>query len=189
MIKKELLRFTLYAIIIGTLAPAFVVAEASDVPFANEPFDVNNIPEPVPPPKEVRDFFDLDPFYQQWINVEGFPVLASEKVSPYALKEAAWQIYHISRHRPELLQIMTQRRIRFSIIAYNEVPSDIPEIGALPAPHFFLLMSVILQGIMPPLAQCLIMRYPCCPGPIHSGLIHEMTHAFHEVLNTIDHRL
>ena len=43
-----------------------------------------------PPPVEVRDFFDLTPFYQQWINVGGFPVLASEEVNPYAIKEAAW---------------------------------------------------------------------------------------------------
>ena len=32
---------------------------ASDIPFADEPFDVNNIPEPVPPPSAVVDFFDL----------------------------------------------------------------------------------------------------------------------------------
>ena len=63
-----------------------------EVPFVNIPFDVNNIPEPVPPPKEVRDFFELDPFYQQWINVGGFPVLTSAEVSPYAVKEAAWTI-------------------------------------------------------------------------------------------------
>ncbi len=156
-----------------------------EVPFATIPFDITNIPEPVPPPKEVRDFFDLDPFYQQWINVEGFPVLASEKVSPYALKEAAWQIYHISRHRPELLQIMTQRRIRFSIIAYNEVPSDIPEIGARPAPHFFV--NVRNRAGNYTLARTVLdNEVSLLSRPISSGLIHEMTHAFHEVLNTID---
>ena len=53
---------------------------------------VINIPDPVPPPRSVRDAFELDPFYQQWIDVGGFPVVASEKVNPYALKEAAWQI-------------------------------------------------------------------------------------------------
>ena len=48
-----------------------------------------NIPEPSPPPDFVRKGYNLDPFYQQWIDVEGFPVLASANVSPYALKEAA----------------------------------------------------------------------------------------------------
>ena len=30
---------------------------AQQVPFANVPFDTTNIPEPVPPPAAVRDFF------------------------------------------------------------------------------------------------------------------------------------
>ena len=156
-----------------------------EVPFATTPFDVTNIPEPVPPPQAVRDFFDLAPFYQQWINVEGFPVLASVKVSPYAVREAAWLIYHISRHRPDLLQIMTQRRIRYSIIAYNEVPSDIPEIGALSAPHFFINVRNRV-GNYTPARTVLDNEVSLLSRPIDSGLIHEMTHAFHEVLNTID---
>ena len=61
---------------------------------------VINIPDPVSPPRSVRDTFELDPFYQQWVDVEGFPVVASEKVNPYALKEAAWQIWQMIGHRP-----------------------------------------------------------------------------------------
>ena len=100
---------------------------ANDVPFANEPFDVNNIPEPVPPPKEVRDFFDIDPYYQQWINVRGFPVLASAEVSPYAVKEVAWIIDHMIGHRPDVLRVMAERTVRFSIVPHNKHTSDMPE--------------------------------------------------------------
>jgi hypothetical protein len=100
---------------------------ASDVPFADVPFDVNNIPEPVPPPKEVRDFFDIDPYYQQWINVRGFPVLASAEVSPYSIKEAAWTIGHMVGHRPDILKAMAQITARFSIVPHNKHLSDIPE--------------------------------------------------------------
>ena len=89
--------------------PLFLpMGTASDVPFADVPFDVNNIPEPVPPPKEVRDFFDLSPFYQQWINVEGFPVLASAIVSPYAMREAAWQIKQMIGHRSDILKVLRE---------------------------------------------------------------------------------
>ena len=100
---------------------------ANDVPFANVPFDVNNIPEPVPPPKEVRDFFDLDPYYQQWINVGGFPVLTSSEVSPYAVKEAAWTIWQMVGHRPDILKAMAQIKARLSIVPNNKHLSDIPE--------------------------------------------------------------
>ena len=100
---------------------------ASDVPFADVPFDVTNIPEPVLPPKEVRDFFDLDPYYQQWINVRGFPVLASAEVRPYSVKEAAWQIGHMVGHRPDILKAMAQIKARFSIVPHNKHLPDIPE--------------------------------------------------------------
>ena len=103
------------------------IGTASDVPFADVPFDVTDIPEPVPPPKEVRDFFQLDPYYQQWINVRGFPVLASAEVSPYAVKEAAWTIGHMVGHRPDILKVMAQNKARFSIVPHNKHLSDIPE--------------------------------------------------------------
>ena len=51
-----------------------------------------SIREPVPPPASVRKTFDLDPFYEQWIDVDGLPIVASAKVNPYAVKEAAWLI-------------------------------------------------------------------------------------------------
>ncbi len=100
---------------------------ASDVPFADVPFDVTDIPEPVPPPPVVRDFFQLDPYYQQWINVRGFPVLASAEVSPYSVKEAAWTIGHMVGHRPDILKVMAQNKARFSIVPHNKHLPDIPE--------------------------------------------------------------
>ena len=57
--------------------------------------------------------FELDPFYQQWIDVAGFPVVASEKVNPYALKEAAWLIWQMIGHRPDVLQALVQNRARY----------------------------------------------------------------------------
>ena len=88
---------------------------------------VINIPEPVPPSSTVRDAFDLDPFYQQWIDVEGLPVVASAKVNPYALKEAAWQIWQMIGHRPDVLAALVQNRVRFAVKAHTEILTDIPE--------------------------------------------------------------
>ena len=159
---------------------------ASDVPFADVPFDVNNIPEPVPPPKEVRDFFGFSPFYQQWINVEGFPVLSSEKVNPYALKEAAWLIWHMTRHRPDLLQVFAQSRVRFSITAHNEVTSDIPELTEYSVPHFFY--NVRKRGGTCPFT-CGIKSTSeegLLGSHTYSALIHGFTHALHFALKRVD---
>ena len=65
-----------------------------------------DLSEPTPPPHAVREAFGLDPFYQQWIDVGGAPVLASAKVNPYAVKEAAYLISQMVGHRPDLLNAM-----------------------------------------------------------------------------------
>jgi 5-hydroxyisourate hydrolase-like protein (transthyretin family) len=163
---------------------------ASDVPFADVPFDATDIPEPVPPPPDVRDFFDLTPFYQQWINVGGVPVLASEKVNPYAVKEAAWVIWQMIGYRPDILQAMARNAQRLSVVAYNERQSDIPEFNPLPL-HFFT--DVRSRASYCPICLTVtsneenLLNYPGGSSPTTSVLIHEFAHALHEGgLNTLD---
>lgn len=164
---------------------------ANDVPFADIPFDVNNIPEPVPPPKEVRDFFDLDPFYQQWINVEGFPVLASEKVNPYAVREAAWLIWQMIGHRSEVLHALAENRVRFTVMAYSELTTDIPEYNDL-RPDFYHDRRNRGLGATPerPSVSCgeeNLLSYPGNPYWDENVLVHEFAHALHQMgLNTVN---
>ena len=153
-------------------------------PFENVPFDVTNIPEPVPPPKEVRDFFELDPFYQQWINVEGFPVLASTNVSPYAVKEAAWKIRQMIGHRSDILKALARNRIRFPIVGHNELTTDIPELRNLPLAFY---ENVRLRGgagggsygVAWAAEEHILGRW----GYV---TIHEMAHEIHGI---VDHRM
>ena len=105
---------------------------------------VVSIPEPVPPPKEVRDFFALDLFYQQWIDVEGFPVLGSVQVSPYALKEAAWLIRQMIGNRRDLINVFVDQKVHFVVMAHNEVLSDIPEFS--PNHVDFLVYNIRGEG-------------------------------------------
>ena len=100
--KRELLYFT-FSLLMFTL-PLMATAQ------------VVSIPEPIPPPFAVRETFELDPFYQQWIDVGGLPVLASAKVNPYAVKEAAWLIEKMIGHRADVLRTMAGNNARFSII-------------------------------------------------------------------------
>ncbi len=176
-------------IIAGGGADGFVHLMEStppEVPFASVPFDINNIPEPVPPPAAVREFFDLDPFYEQWINVEGFPVLASAKVSPYALKEAAWLIWHMTRHRSDLLQVLAQYQVRFSIKAHNESATELPELTEYFVPNFFY--NGIRQGGTCPFTCGIIAdnEEVVLGSHTYSGLIHGFTHTLHQALNRVD---
>ena len=97
------------------------------------------IPEPSQPPRTVRENFGLTSFYQQWIDVDGYPVVASENVNPYAVKEAAWLIRQLMSHRPDVLQVMVQNEASHSVMAYNEMTTQLP--CTQPSPTRFLLGS------------------------------------------------
>ena len=170
-----------YPIDITTILPI----ETGATPNKNQ---VINIPEPVPPPIAVRQAFELDPFYQQWVDVKGFPVVASEKVNPYALKEAAWLIWQMIGHRPEVLQALVQKRLRFSVIAHNELITDIPEYSDY-GPDFLTYWARGAGGsggLAVSSSEENLLHYPQGGGS-YNVLIHEFAHSIHlNGLNTID---
>ena len=150
-----------------------------------------NIPAPVPPPLTIREAFELDPFFQQWIDVEGFPVLASEKVNPYALKEAAWLIWRMIGHRPEILHTFVQKRVRFVVIGHTEIPTDIPDYSDQ-GPDFLVYWQRGFGGgglfghTAVSSSEEDLLHYPGSGGS-HTVLIHEFAHAIHRFgLNTVD---
>ena len=161
--------------------------ETASIPDRNQ---VVHIPEPVPPPFTVHDAFELDPFYQQWSDVEGFPVLASANVSPYAVKEAAWLIRQMIGHRPDVLHVLVQKSVRFVVIGYTEVLTDLPEYRD----HQPDFVSYVLRG----LGGSGLSGHPAVSSSeenllhysgegLYNVLIHEFAHAIHRFgLNTID---
>ena len=83
-------------------------------------------------PPAIRKTFDLDPFYQQWIDVEGFPVIASAKVNPYAVKEAVWIVRQMIGHRPDILRVQANHQERLSVLAIDESMANLPEYERVP---------------------------------------------------------
>lgn len=150
-----------------------------------------NIPEPVPPPANVRDAFNLSPFYQQWISVDGLHVIASAKVNPYALKEAAWLIRQMIKHRTDIMQVLVQNGMRFVVIAHNEKITQIPEYYYL-RPKFYWDLRARGLGARPPIfiASCgeeNLLNYQGDPYKSNSILIHEFSHAIHLIgLKSVD---
>ncbi len=144
-----------------------------------------HIPEPTPPPAAVSAALELDTtFYRQWIDVSGLPVLASANVSPYAVKEAAYLIYKMIGHRPDMLRAMGENKERFSIIAHNELLTQIPEYNYL-QPHYYHDIRGRGLGSAEPnfTTSCPeenLLRYPGTVFPTGSILMHEFAHAIHE---------
>ena len=145
--------------------------------------------EPSLPPSTVRRKFELTSFYQQWVDMEGFPVVASEKVNPYAVKEAAWIIRHMMSHRPDVLQAMVQNKTSHSVIAYNEMITQIPEHSHLRPDFYWDRRS---RGLGDPVSSCgeeNLLNYPGDPLEGYNMMIHEFAHNVHlEGLKTADPR-
>ena len=139
------------------------------------------------PSRAGRETFVLTSFYQQWIDVEGFPVVASENVNPYAVKEAAWLIRQLMSHRPDVLQAMVQNKARFTVIAYNEMLTQIPEYSYLRPNFFWDLRARGLGGRVSSFGEENLLNYPGDPYEGANLLIHEFSHSVHlDGLNTVD---
>ncbi|MCH7224780.1 hypothetical protein [Haloferula sp. A504] len=78
-------------------------------------------------------------FYTQVVRMRGFPIVASEKVNPYALKEAAYLADLMLAKRPDVLEAMILSGARLCIMAHDEYTTDLPEfvrMGAEPMHGF-----------------------------------------------------
>lgn len=151
----------------------------------------DTIEMPTEPPANIRESFELPSFYQQWIDVGGFPVVASEKVNPHALCEAAWLIQKLIGHRPDLLKALAENKVRFSIMAYDEMTTKIPEHSDL-KPDFYWDRRARGLGATShrPSVSCgeeNLLNYPGDPYRTENILVHEFAHALHQMgLSTVD---
>ncbi|MGC4046317.1 MAG: hypothetical protein QM758_21210 [Armatimonas sp.] len=76
-----------------------------------------------PPPASLK----LSPFYKQWLDAGGIPIVASEKVSPYALQEARFLMDRLLEKRSDVRKAIARAGVRVAIMATSERTTDIPE--------------------------------------------------------------
>lgn len=147
---------------------------------------------PIQPPSQklVQDL-NLKPFYRKCLDVSGLPVLSSEKVSDYALREAAYLISEMLRGREDVLKAMAKNKVRFVVMGYNELTTMVPEHSDLTPSKFWDRRARGL-GATPerPAVSCgeeNLLHYPGDPYATENILVHEFAHAIHDMgLNTLD---
>jgi len=66
-------------------------------------------------------------FYTQKVSANGFPIVASAKVNPYALKEAEYLVNMMIAKRPDILAAMIKSGARMCVMAHDEYTTDLPE--------------------------------------------------------------
>jgi hypothetical protein len=66
-------------------------------------------------------------FYTKYMEAEGYPIVGSERVNDYALREAAYLVNLMLAKRPDVRAAMIRSGSRLCIIAHNEFTTDLPE--------------------------------------------------------------
>lgn len=143
-----------------------------------------------PPPAELK----IPGFYKKYISASGYPIVASEKVNDYALKEAAWLVDLMLAKRPEVREAMIKSGSRMCILAWNEFTTDQPEfahLGDVPMPDYQGLAGkdywdARARGLGgsedDPLCSCgeeNLLGYEGDPYSTECILIHEFAHNIH----------
>ena len=146
------------------------------------------------PPKDLQ----LNSFYKKYVSASGYPIVASDKVNDYALKEAAYWVDQLLSKRPDIREAMIKNGSRLVVMAYNEFTTDIPEHANLKPKEYWDARARGLGGsTRDPICSCAeenVLAYPGDPYYSESILIHEFSHNIHlcglmKVDKTFDGRL
>ncbi len=132
-----------------------------------------------PVPDAIREKFKLDPFYQKYLEVSGFSIVGSAKVTDHALREAAWILGYMMEGREDLLRAMTEKGVRLTVMAYDEYTTDVPEHSRMTPKVFWDRRARGLGGSPVSCAEENLLGYPGDPYSTENILIHEFAHAVH----------
>ena len=146
------------------------------------------------PPSDLK----LPSFYKKYISANGYPVVSSEKVNDYALKETAYLINMMLAKRPDVRDAMVKSGSRMIVMAYNEFTSEIPEHSHLMPKDFWDARARGLGGSKTePVCSCAeenALAFEGDPYSTENIVIHEFAHNIHlrgmvNVDETFDDRL
>ena len=132
-----------------------------------------------PPPPELK----LPAFYKKYLEAEGYPIVASEKVNDYALKEAAYLVNLMLAKRPDVRAAMIKSGSRLCIIAHDEFTTDLPEWAKMTPKDYWDARARGMGGSQEdPLCSCAeenLLAFPGDPYAAENILIHEFAHNIH----------
>jgi uncharacterized protein len=139
------------------------------------------------PPPDLK----LPGFYKKYLAVRKLPVVASDKVSDFALFEAAYLIEHMLAKRPDILDALAKNKVRFAVMAASERTTDIPEHSDLTPKRYWNRRARGLGAThIRPAVSCgeeNLLEYAGDPYRQENILVHEFGHAIHEMgLSSVD---
>jgi len=133
-------------------------------------------------PEALRE--TLDPFYKQHVVAGGLLIVGSEKVSPYALREAAHLARKMLANRPDVLEKLVERKMYVCLMAYNEMQTDLPECRRMSP--WWDKRARGLGGRPVSCGEENLLGYEGDPYQGESIFIHEFAHAVHGAVAALD---
>lgn len=131
------------------------------------------------PPAHLK----LDPFYEKFLDAAGYPIVSSENVNDYALKEAAYIVDMMLAERPDLRKAMIASGSRLIVISHSEFTTDIPEYSNLRPKDYWDARARGLGGSrQEAVCSCAeenVLAYKGDPYSTENILIHEFAHNIH----------
>ncbi len=125
----------------------------------------------------------LPPFYQKYLNANGYPIISSARVNDYALHEVAYLINMMLAKRPDVRDAMVESGSRMIVMAYDEFTSDIPEYKHLTPKDYWDARARGLGGSKTePVCSCAeenVLAYEGDPYSTENIVIHEFAHNIH----------
>jgi hypothetical protein len=79
------------------------------------------------PPAELVKRLELDPMYKKLCSAGGFPVVSTNSVNDYALKEAVYLINVMLEGREDLRRMLIKKKVRYIVYGIDEFTTDFPE--------------------------------------------------------------
>lgn len=137
-------------------------------------------------PAEERDRLALDSFYTQYVRAPGdIPVVASNRVQPEALAEAAWLIDVMLAKRPDVAAAIGRSPVRFVVMAHDERTTDVPEHADLePRDYWDRRARGLGATLERPATSCGEENLLCFAGDPYAAeniLVHEFAHTIHQI--------
>lgn len=131
------------------------------------------------PPAELQ----LPEFYKKCVSASGYPIVSSERVSDYALKEAAYLVDMLLARRPDVRKAMIDSGSRLIVMAHDEYTTDVPEHSHLKPKEYWDVRARGLGGsATDPVCSCgeeNLLGYDGDPYSTECILIHEFAHNIH----------
>jgi hypothetical protein len=85
-----------------------------------------------PVPADLRQDWDVDPFYQKYANANGIPILTSNQPPDNTLVLACQLVLEMVSERDDVRLALIENQVHFAIVGVNELTNDIPEYSYMP---------------------------------------------------------